>query len=134
MKSMSTNHDVAVKQQDNTAMMKRPDQVATAVPLADIFETPDAYVLKLDMPGATKESISVTMDKDSLVIRGEVHRVYEKSSKVLYSEIPASVYHRNFNVTDSIDRNSVDAQFENGVLTLKLLKKEELKAREIQIK
>lgn len=131
---MSTNHDVAVKQQDNTALMKRPDRAASAVPLADIFETPDAYVLKLDMPGATKESISVTMDKDSLVIRGEVRRVYEQSSKVLYSEIPESVYHRNFNVTDSIDRNSVDAQFENGVLTLKLLKKEELKAREIQIK
>ena len=131
---MPTNHDVAVVQQDNTALMKRPEQIATAIPLADIFETRDAYILKLDMPGVAKESISVTMDKNSLVIRGEVHRMYGQSSKVLYSEIPGSAYHRNFNVTDGIDRNSADAQFENGGLTLKLLKKEELKAREIEIK
>ncbi|MBI5470954.1 MAG: Hsp20/alpha crystallin family protein [Ignavibacteriae bacterium] len=131
---MSSNNDVAVMQQDNTALRRQAEQIATVAPLTDIFETADAYVLKLDMPGASKESINVTMDKDSLVIRGEAQNIFNQSAKVLYSEIQGAVYHRNFNITESVDRNSVDAQFEDGVLTLKLLKKEELKAREIQIK
>lgn len=130
---MATGHDVAVVQQDNTALMKRPEHIATAVPRADIYETPDAYIIKLDMPGATKESISVTMDKNSLVIRGDVNYGHDVSAKVLYNEMAGVAFHRSFNLTDTVDRNSVDARFEDGVLTLKLLKREELKARRIQI-
>jgi len=131
---MSTNNDIAVVRQDNTALMKRMEPVATLTPLADIFETPDAFVLSLDMPGASKDSISVTMDQASLVIKGNVESHVKQEAKILFSEIPGVGFHRTFNLSDGIDRDNVDARFENGVLTMKLFKKEELKPREIKIK
>lgn len=131
---MATNHDVEVVQQDNTALMKRPASVATVVPLVDIYETPEAFMLMIDLPGARKDSISVTTDKSSLVIRAAAGAGYGPGSRLLYNEIPNADFHRSFNMTDEIDRESIDARFENGVLTLKLLKKEESKPREIRIR
>lgn len=131
---MSTNNDVTVTQQENTSLMKAPSPVATVMPLADIYETPDAFVLMLDMPGASKESISITMDQSSLVIKSGVESHLKENAKLLFSEIAGVGFQRVFNITDGIDRNSVDARYENGVLTIKLFKKEEMKPREIRVK
>lgn len=131
---MSTNNDVAVVQKENTALMRKPEPVATVTPLADIYETPDAYVLALDMPGATKDSISITMDNTSLVIRAGVEAHRKEPATMLFNEIPGVGFHRAFNLTEGIDRDNVDARYENGVLIVKLLKKEELRPREIHIR
>jgi HSP20 family protein len=130
---MSTNNDVAVVQKENTALMRKPDPVATVTPLADIYETPDAFVLMLDVPGATKDSVSITMDRSSLVIRAGVETRGKENARLLFHEIPGMGFHRVFNLTDGIDRDNVDARLENGVLTVKLLKREELRPREIRI-
>ncbi len=130
---MTTNNDVTVKQQQSTSLMKTPSPVATVMPLADIYETPDAFVLMLDMPGASKEAISITMDESALVIKSDVESYAKEDAKLLFSEIAGVGYQRVFNISDGIDRNSVDAKYDNGVLTVKLFKKEELKPREIRV-
>lgn len=130
---MPTNSDIAVVRQNNTALMKKPESIAAVTPLADIYETPDSFVLKLDMPGATKDSISITLDQSSLVIKAGVEGSVAPESKRLFSEIPGVGFHRAFNLSDDIDRNNVDARYEDGVLVMKLFKKEELKPREIKI-
>ncbi len=128
---------------DNAALMKRereqsliskPRAAATVTPPADIYETDDAYVLMLDIPGATKESISLNMDRSTLTIRGTVDSTRDEHAKVLHHEIRGGTYERVFNLTDGIDRDSVEAHYSDGVLTIKLLKKEEVKPRTIQIR
>lgn len=131
---MSTQKDIAVIRQDNTALMKKAEPVVTVTPLVDIYETPDAYVLLVDLPGASKESIRITLDQSSLVVKASVESHVANESKLLVNEIPNAGFHRAFNLTDGIDRDNVDARYEDGVLKLKLLKKEELKPREITIK
>lgn len=131
---MSTSNDVTVTQRQNTSLMKMPGPVATVMPLADIYETPDAFVLMLDMPGASKESINITMDQSSLVVKSGVELYMKDDAKLLFSEIAGVDYQRVFKISDGIDRNSVDAKYENGVLTIKMFKKEELKPREIRVK
>lgn len=129
---MASKNDTAMVKRE-TALEKRPEAVATMVPPADIYETDDAYVVMLDMPGATKESISVNMDRSTLTIRGTAELLRYDDAKLHYNEIRGGVYERSFNLTEGIDRNSVEAHFENGVLTIKLLKKEEVKPRTIPI-
>ncbi len=131
---MATNNNVTVKQKQSTSLMKTPSPVATVMPLADIYETPDAFVLALDMPGAPKESISITIDGSSMVITSGVESYTEDGAKLLFSEIAGVGYQRAFNISDGINRESVDAKYENGILTIKLFKKEELKPREIPVK
>lgn len=130
---MTSKNDVAVSRNENTALMKNPDPVTTIAPLTDIFETADAYVLMLDMPGARKEDMSITVDKSHLVIRAGIEAYVKEGAKVLYSEIPGAAFRREFNLSDGVDRNNVDAHYENGVLTVKLFKKEEVKPKEIKI-
>jgi HSP20 family protein len=131
---MSTQNDIAVIRQDNTALMKKAEPVVPVTPLVDIYETPDAYVLMVDLPGASKESIRITLDQTSLVVKASVESHVANESKFLGNEIPNAGFHRAFNLTDGIDQDNVDARYEDGVLKLKLLKKEELKPREITIK
>jgi len=134
MNTMSSNSNTATVRQDTTALMRRPDPVVTITPLADIYETADAFVVMLDMPGATKESISIMMDGSSLVVKGAVTAIYRENASLLCNECAIGSYQRSFNLSDGINRENVEAHYENGVLTLKLFKKEELKPREIRIK
>ena len=131
---MTNKKEVAVVQRENTLPMTRPElQEDYATPSADVYETSDAFVIMIDLPGAKKGSINVSMDRGSLVVKAGVEPFHKEGVKLLFSELRGKGYYRAFNIGDGIDRNNVDAQFEHGVLTIKLLKSEELKPRQIRI-
>jgi HSP20 family protein len=102
-------------------------------PSADIYETPEAYVLRLDLPGAKKETITLTMEKNVLEVSAGVEPHYDTGYTVLHRELLVTGYHRVFTLGDGIDRDSVDALFEDGVLTVKLFKTSETKPKTITI-
>lgn len=105
-----------------------------ASPRSNLYETPDAYILALDMPGAVKDQIAVSLDKDVLVVEADIHGVFPEGGTILRNEIRGTRYERSFVIGQGIQRDSVDARFENGVLTLKLFKAEDVKPKEISIK
>jgi HSP20 family protein len=98
-----------------------------------MYETPEAYVVSLDMPGVQKEAITLTLEKGILQVSAEVGPHHDKSISVLYRELRATGYHRVFSLGEGIDRDNVDAVFEDGVLTVKLFKTTETKPRTIPI-
>ncbi len=104
-----------------------------AVPNADVVETSEAYVLSLEMPGAAKESIALTLDNDVLEVRAEIGPHHRDGDTVLHRELRNTGYHRVFTLGKGIDRNTVDAVFEDGVLTVTLFKTPETAARTITI-
>ena len=132
---MTKNTEVSVKQQNHSdSLMGRTDEAERhVVPAADIYETSDSYVVMLDMPGSMKENITVVVDRSNLVITGKVHPLHKEQGTLLQNEISALNYHRGFNLGEGIDPSNVDARYEDGVLTIKLYKKEEVKLREIRI-
>ena len=103
-------------------------------PAVDIYETKEEYRLKLEMPGVSKDDLSVTMDNNELVIEGKVHESVPENSKLKYAEYSLYNYHRKFRVGNDIDRNKIDATLENGILTLVLHKSEEAKPKKIEVK
>lgn len=102
-------------------------------PNADIYETSEAYVLSLEMPGAGKESIALTLENDVLEVRAGIEPHHRDGDTVLHRELRTTGYHRAFTLGKGIDRNTVDAVFEDGVLTVKLFKTPETAARTITI-
>lgn len=131
----TNNNGVAVVQRNNTlpaARMSVPERYV--VPSTDIFETPDAYVLMMDLPGATKETIKLTSENGTLSVKASVESYHKQNATLLFSELKNPTYYRVFNLADGIDRESIEAHFEQGVLTIKLFKKEETKAKEIEIR
>jgi HSP20 family molecular chaperone IbpA len=131
---MTTKKEVAVVQRQNTLPMTRPEvQEDYATPSTDAYETSDAFLLMIDLPGATKESINVSIERASLVVKAGVEPYHKEDSKLLLNELRGKSYYRIFNIGEGIVRDTVDAQFEQGVLTIKLFKSEELKPRQIRI-
>jgi len=103
------------------------------VPLTDIYETPDQYTLKMEMPGVVKEKLDITLENNELEIRGETGKNESEGREMKYSEFTQYNYYRKYNVGDDIDRNGINATFENGVLTLVLQKHEAVKPKKIPV-
>jgi len=132
---MAKNNEIAVQQHhQSTALIERSEPEQFTMPPADIYETPEAFVVMLDMPGASKDTISVHIARERLVVRGPVTAFHKENASLLFNEIPAVGFYRAFNLGKGIDQNDVDAHFEDGVLTITLRKKEEMKPKEIHIK
>ncbi len=107
---------------------------AYRAPEADLYQTPDAYVLMLNMPGARKDSIRLSMDGGALVVQAPVEALHNDKAVLLCNEIPRTGYYRVFSLGEGVDASRVDARFKNGVLTVNLAKREHLRAREITIR
>lgn len=102
-------------------------------PSADIDEYPEAYVLTLELPGARKDAIALTLEGDVLEVHAEVGPHHRDGELVLHRELRNGAYHRVFTLGKEIDRNTVDAVFEDGVLTVKLFKAPGVTPRAITI-
>jgi HSP20 family protein len=132
---MTDKSELPAKETGNGLPLTESMEVDTYVvaPLADVIETPEAFLLALDMPGATKENISVTLEKGTLRVKGYVEPLQNEGATVIIREIRTTGYSRAFTIGEGIDRNRVEATLADGVLSVKLFKAEELKPRQITI-
>ena len=130
---MTNNGNIAVNQETMPKEQVQPSARVERVPFADIFETRDTYLLLLEMPGASRDSISVTIDRDLLNVTASVRSPFAEGT-VLFSEMDTTAYGRSFTLGQGIDRNRVEAGFENGVLRITLHKTDEVKPREITVR
>jgi len=112
--------------------VKKTDYVIT--PPVDIYETDNEYVLKADMPGVTKDNVSITFNNNELEITGKVDEQYTSNENMTYREYTLFNYYRKFVVSNAINPEGISASLENGVLTVKLPKREEAKPKKIEIK
>jgi HSP20 family protein len=132
---MAMNEDTSVKSgiaEPVAGMAGREEEYI--LPLADILETPEAYVVVLDMPGAQKENMRVRLERGSLVVTAPTVGHSHENGTILHEETRTPGYVRSFSLGEGIDLKHVDAQFQDGVLTIKLFKNEELQPREISIR
>jgi len=104
-------------------------------PAADVLEGADGYTIALDLPGIEKESIKVVVNDGLLTVSGERRRTDPENTDFYRSwERPAGTFQRVFRIPDDVvDGNTVNATFENGVLTLGLKKREKAKPRTIAV-
>lgn len=131
---MTGNNEVSVVKRANTLPAVQPEMGEIFVtPSTDVYETPDAFVLMLDLPGVARDAIAVTMENGTLSVRAKMEPRHSAGARVLFKELRGTTFYRVFNLGDGIDRTNVDAHYELGTLTIKLFKKEETKPREIRI-
>lgn len=118
----------------NSPSLWPSDFVPSSVPAANIYETPESYVLELNAPGRNKEDFQVSIDKDILTVSYEKNeeKVSEERS-VVRREYSFNSFKRTFSLDEKIDAEKINARYENGVLKIELPKKEHLKAEPRQI-
>jgi HSP20 family protein len=104
------------------------------VPPVDIYEDEHNITLKIEVPGIDQKDIDVRLENNTLTVRGE--RKFEKEEKeenFHRVERRYGSFFRAFTLPTTVDSDSVSADYENGMLKIKLAKKAEAKPKQIKI-
>ncbi len=102
-------------------------------PVADAYETPDSYIISLDLPGTKQEDIRLGIEGNELTLSGERTYVEPEGGKALKLERTYGAFQRTFPLPVNVNRSGIKASLKEGVLTLRLPKKEEVKPQTINI-
>lgn len=100
----------------------------------DIHEDADGLTVTAEMPGFTKDQVNIEIDKGVLTISAQRESRKQTEGKTHLNERRFTRVHRQFTLPTTVDATNVDAKLDHGVLTLRLLKKEEVKPRKIEVK
>lgn len=101
----------------------------------DVAENDSAFVVKASVPGVKRDDLDVTINENTLTIRGEVQADDSfEEGQYHVRERRYGTFSRSMTLPRTIDREAIDADYDNGVLTLTLPKTEELQPRRINIK
>jgi HSP20 family protein len=103
-----------------------------ALPAADFEETPDAFVLTMDLPGYDPKTLDLQVDGDVLTVRAERAQSPEKGTWLSRERFFGKIA-RSFVLPRTVDASKCEARAEHGVLTVTLPKREEAKPRSIAV-
>lgn len=102
-------------------------------PYVDIHETPEALVVRADMPGSSAGDIDIQFENGMLSIHGRVAPRQPAGTTYLLEEYAVGDFHRTFEVGESVDSGSIAAEYAHGVLTLRLPKAAASRPRRISV-
>jgi HSP20 family molecular chaperone IbpA len=100
-------------------------------PAVNIVETEEGLFLTADLPGAKKENIDVNVEKGILTISAPA--TSGTMGTPVYREFELGSYYRQFTIPESLDHGKAKADFNNGILTLRIPKAEIAKPRRIEV-
>jgi HSP20 family protein len=103
-------------------------------PPVDIYEDEHSYTLKLEVPGIEEKDIDVKLENSTLTVSGE--RKFEKEEKEEnYRRVERRYgsFVRSFTLPQTIDSETVTAEYDKGLLKIRLAKKAEAKPKQIKI-
>jgi len=104
------------------------------VPAMDLLETADHFVLRADLPGMTEDDVNIELEDSTLTVSGERKSEHEDKQEGFYRvERAFGSFSRSLTLPKGIDADAVNANFENGVLEIRIPKPEERKPRRISI-
>lgn len=90
-------------------------------PAADLYETPEGLVLRLEIPGAVREDLSIDLAGQELMVRGQRRPLPPAgTSRVLHYEITYGSFERTFHIPLAVDPQGITARYEHGILEVRL--------------
>jgi HSP20 family protein len=104
-----------------------------ALPM-DVIRRDSDVVLRIDLPGADPDSIEVTTDRRVLTVSAKRDETLGEQDKPVVRERAMGTFTRKIRLTETVDTEKVEAQYENGVLTVVLPIAEQAKPHKIEIK
>ncbi len=105
------------------------------VPVADVVETPHAYLVRLELPGLAAQDVKVSLDSHVLSVAGE-RRQEERDKQTRYHRVESAYgsFLRRFTLPDDVDEQKLRAEFRDGILSVHVPKAEHAQPRAIEVK
>jgi HSP20 family protein len=98
----------------------------------DAYREDDSFVVQLDLPGVDPDSIDLTVERNQLTVRAERRWNYG-GRELVARERPQGTFTRQLFLGESLDAEHIDADYEQGVLTLRIPVTEQARPRKIQV-
>lgn len=122
-------------QRRTRARAEAGDEIERAdwIPVADVYERPNEYVVALDLPGIDRAALEINLENERLSIRGK--RSFENDDQSQHrTERPQGKFNRTFGVPAAVDPEQIEAEYKDGVLYVRLPKRKEQKSQPVKIK
>lgn len=104
-------------------------------PAVDVVEEKEDYVLRAELPGVAKENIKVEVKENRLTLSGKKENSWaDKSGEYRYAESSFGSFARTFELPRNVSGEAIKAEYNHGVLTLRIPKAKEALSRSIEIK
>lgn len=120
----------------NQAFERRGEEsnLTSWAPAVDIYESEHELVVKADLPDVDPQDLDIRVENNILTIRGE--RKFEKNvstENYLRVERAYGTFSRSFALSNTVNTDAIKAEYQNGVLTLHIPKREEAKPKQIKV-
>ena len=99
----------------------------------DAYRRGEEFVVELDLPGVEPDSIDLTVEKNVLTVHAERRRDETEGVELLVGERPHGTFSRQLFLGDTLDTDAIEADYVDGVLTLRLPVAEKAKPRRVEI-
>lgn len=126
----------ALEVQEKKELASKEEKTVPAryfVPNTDIFETEDALLVIMEMPGVEKKDIDVNVENDTLRVEARIDYSKYDGLEPLYAEYNIGHFARSFSLSNKVDKSRINAELATGVLTLTLKKAQESMSRRIEV-
>jgi HSP20 family protein len=130
-KNTVAKHDTQLPQDRQEQKDKRD---MAMVPPVDVIEDASGITLLADLPGVSKDKLSIQLEPDSLTIEGEVSLEMPGGMESSHAEVRLPRYRRVFSLSRELDTENTSAEFKHGVLTLRIPKAAHVQPRRIEVK
>lgn len=123
----------AAQQAAGAAPQRAQSAEALIRPPVDIWEDKDGIILCADMPGVSKDHLNLRIDGNNLIVEGQVQLALPENAEALYADVRSSLYRRSFSLSGELETGKIEASLKDGVLTVRIPKRAELRPRKIEV-
>jgi len=130
---MTDTTQVAERDQYAMAQPQEKRTTMSLLPAVDIFEDQSGVTVCADLPGVTKDKLSVNVHDGNLIIEAEAEVPMPSGLRVQHAEVRHSHFARTFSLGSDLDASKIEANLQDGVLKLKIPRREQAQPRRIAI-
>jgi len=128
-----TNQSTGVTQTGQSGQTQNTPKMALT-PAVNIAEGESGITLFADMPGVSKERLTIKVEGDNLTIEGQAQIDVPENIELLHSEVRSPYFRRSFTLSRDLDPAKIEATLKNGVLQMHIPKSEEARPKRIEVK
>ena len=121
------------RESEGRAAAGRDREVSVLAPAVDIFEDAHQITVQAEMPGVSKESLTVRADRNSLLIEGDIALGLPEGMSALYADLQTIKYRRTFVLGSELETERIEAGLKDGLLTVRIPKRMEYRTRKIKV-
>ena len=130
----AANQEVAKRESTDVQAAKAREESLALAPAVDIYENAQGITLQADMPGVSKDGLSIQADRNNLVIEGNAVIDMPDGMEAIYADVQATRYRRSFALSGELDTERIEASLKDGVLTLRIPKRAEFRPRKVEVR